>query len=211
MSENQPALTMSLRVSAGDWRLYSARKADEKFKPFELRVLQRDAYTCLYCGFQAQVHQQVINIDYDYTNNKMSNLATACCFCAQCFFVESVGVGGYGGGTLIDLPEMSQVELNSLCHVLFCSITNDIGYRTSAQNIFLGLKMRTQAMESRFGEGSSEPAMFGHLLLDSGQHSPENLERIFKNIRLLPSRAKFRTQIESWSAGALQEISSETP
>ncbi len=210
MPGNQLKLTLPLKTSSGAWRLYSARQADLKFQPFAERVLRRDAYTCIYCGFQAQLHQQIINIDHNYTNNTLENLATACCFCAQCFFIESVGVGGYGGGTLIDLPEMSQIELNSLCHVLFCAITNDTGYKSSAQTIFLGLKMRSQAMESRFGAGSSDPAMFGHLLLDSGPHSTENMDRIFKNIRLLPSRAKFRTQVESWATSALKEISAET-
>ena len=210
MPETQTTLVLQLKTSSGAWRLFSARQADDKFKPFEQRVLLRDAYTCRFCGFQARLHQQIINIDHDYTNNNVDNLATACCFCAQCFFVESVGVGGYGGGTLIDLPEMSQIELNSLCHVLFCSITNDTGYKTSAQTIFLGLKMRSQAMENRFGEGSSDPATFGHLILDSGPHDPESMQRIFENIRLLPSRAKFRAQIETWAMNALEEISKET-
>ena len=210
MPGNKSQLTLTLKTSSGAWRLFSARQADVKFQPFAERVLHRDAYTCIYCGFQAQLHQQIINLDHDYTNNSLDNLATTCCFCAQCFFVESVGVGGYGGGTLIDLPEMSQIELNSLCHVLLCAITNDTGYKSSAQTIFLGLKMRSQAMESRFGAGSSDPAMFGHLLLDSGPHSPADMELIFTNIRLLPSRAKFRTQIESWATRALTDISAET-
>ena len=33
------------------------------------------------------------------------------------------------------------------------------------------------------------------------------LSQIFTNVRLLPSRAKFRKQIEHWAASALEEIS----
>ncbi|KTD66081.1 type IVB secretion system protein IcmJDotN [Legionella spiritensis] len=206
MSTNQEKNKLKLIASAGAWRLYSARKADVRFKSYEQKVFHRDRYTCQFCGFQARFFQEVVNLDNDYTNNRLSNLVTACCFCAQCFFVESVGVGGYGGGTLIYLPELTQPELNSLCHVLFCAITNDTGYKSSAQNIYRSFKFRSQIVEEKFGEGTSDPAILGQLIIDSGSTKPETLDKLLNNIRLLPSRAKFRKQIERWAASALEEI-----
>lgn len=197
---------LRLKASAGAWRLYSARQADPRFKAFEKKVFQRDHFTCQFCGFQARSLQEVVNIDGDYTHNKLANLTTSCCFCAQCFFIESVGVGGYGGGTLIYLPEVSQAELNSLCHVLFCSITNDTGYKSTSQSIYRSLKFRSQPVEEKFGEGTSDPAIFGRLLIDSGYTDSKKMDQIFQDIRLLPSRAKFRRQIERWAAGALEEM-----
>jgi intracellular multiplication protein IcmJ len=117
-----------------------------------------------------------------------------------------VGVGGYGGGSLIYLPELTQAEVNSLCHVLFCAVTNDTGYKNSAQTIYRSFKSRSLAVEEKFGEGTSDPSIFGHLLIDAGPVSDEDLSKIFNNIRLLPSRAKFRKQIERWAASALEEI-----
>ena len=206
MASNPGHCELKLMASPGAWRLYSGRKADPRFKAFELKVFQRDRYTCQFCGFQARLFQDIVNLDGDYTNNRPVNLVTACCFCAQCFFLESVGVGGYGGGTLVYLPELSQSELNSLCHVLFCAITNDTGYKTSAQTVYRSFKFRSQTVEEKFGEGTSDPSIFGHLLIDSGPVSDEKLLKLFKNIRLLPSRAKFRKQIERWAASALEEI-----
>ncbi|HAT8178645.1 TPA: HNH endonuclease [Legionella pneumophila] len=206
MADNQQRCELKLIASPGSWRLYSARKIDERFKSYEQKIFQRDRYTCQFCGFQARLYQDIVNLDGDYTNNRLSNLVTACCFCAQCFFIESVGVGGYGGGTLIYLPELTQAELNSLCHVLFCAITNDTGYKSSAQNIYRSFKFRSQIVEEKFGEGTSDPAIFGQLMIDSGVNSEEIREKLFKNIRLLPSRAKFRKQIEKWAASALEEI-----
>lgn len=207
MSDYQlQASQLKLMASPGAWRLYSARKSDPKFQLYEKRVLQRDQYTCQFCGFQARVYQDVVNLDGNYYNNKVDNLVTSCCFCAQCFFLESVGVGGYGGGTLVYIPEMTQAELNVLCHVLFCAITNDTGYKSSAQTIYLGFKVRSQQIEDKFGEGTSDPAIFGHLLIDSGIIEPEKLTAMMNGIRLLPSRARFRMQIESWAASALEEI-----
>lgn len=206
MSSNDKRYELKLIASPGSWRLYSARKADPRFKSFEQKILQRDRYTCQFCGFQARLYQDVINLDGNYNNNRLENLATACCFCSQCFFIESVGVGGYGGGALVYLPELLQTELNSLCHVLFCAITNDTGYKNTAQTLYRSFKFRSQVVEDKFGEGTSDPAIFGHLLIDSGHVADEISEKIFKDIRLLPSRAKFRKQIEHWAASALEEI-----
>jgi intracellular multiplication protein IcmJ len=202
-------LELSLRASPGSWRLYSARKADKRFLGFQDKIFNRDSYTCQFCGFQAQIYQEIVNIDGNFKNNKMSNLVTACCFCSQCYFLESVGVGGYGGGTLIYLPEITQNELNSFCHVIFCAISNDTGYKSSAQSIYRGLKFRSQAVEAKFGEGTSDPSVFAKLLIDSSLNEKEQLDKIFKNIRLLPSRAKFRKQIEHWAANALEELSND--
>lgn len=197
---------LSLQATPGDWRLYSARKADPKFKIFEQKVFIRDRYTCQFCGFQAKLYQDVVNVNGDYTNNQMANLVTSCCFCSQCCFIESVGVGGYGGGTLIHLPELTQPELCSLCHVLFCAITNDTGYKNSAQSIYRSFKFRSQTIEKKFGEGTSDPAILGHLLIDSGHVNDSQSQTILRDVRLLPSRARFRTQIEGWAASALEEM-----
>lgn len=205
---SSPALR--LHASPGAWRLYSARKADPNFSVYEKKVLSRDHYICQYCGFQAKKYQEIVNLDGNFAVNKLSNLVTACCFCAQCFFIESVGVGGYGGGTLIYLPEMSQTQLNSLCHVLFCAITNNTGYKSSAQEIYRSLKFRAQMIEDKFGQGVSDPATFGQLIIDCNVRDKERIDALFKNICLLPSRAKFRKQIEHWAASALAEVTKKT-
>lgn len=205
MSEVFKSRDLKLRAIPGAWRLYSARKLDPNFKNFETKVLERDTYRCQFCGFQAKQYQEVVNLDGNFYNNKLSNLMTACCFCAQCFFVESVGVGGYGGGTLIFLPEFTQGEMNSFCHVLFCAITNDTGYKTSAQSIYRGFKERAKTVEEKFGEGTSDPSILGQLIIDSGIQIDE-VDKIFKHVLLLPSRAKFRVQIEAWAANAVEEV-----
>jgi len=200
---------IQLQAKAGAWRVFNARRADKAFQAFQKKVFARDRYTCQFCGFQAKLFQEVVNIDGDYSNNKLSNLATSCCFCSQCFFLESVGMGDYGGGTLIYLPEMTQAELNSFCHVLFCAITNNTGYKSSAQTIYRSFKFRSQIVEDKFGEGSSDPSIFGQLLIDSETTDYQTTQIIFKNMRLLPSRAKFRNQIEQWAQAALDEIATE--
>lgn len=199
---------IELKIQLGNWRLFQTRKADKAFVAFSEKVFNRDKYTCQFCGFQAKEHQEVVNLDQNYRNNKIGNLVTACCFCAQCFFIESVGVS-YGGGTLIFLPEITQANLNSFCHVLFCAISNDTGYKDNAQAIYRSLKFRAQPIEEQFGEGASDPAVFAQMIIDSQGFDLEITKELFTNVRLLPSRARFKNQIETWASTALEEISSE--
>jgi intracellular multiplication protein IcmJ len=196
------ALSLTLSAKPGAWRLFAARKADPAFLQFSARVWQRDNYTCQFCGFQAKLYQEVVNIDQDYRNNKIDNLVTACCFCTQCFFLEAVGKNDYGGGTIIYLPEMLQVELDGLCHVLFCAMANATSYRTDAQSVYRSLKLRAQTVEEQMGEGMSNPAMLGQMLIETSAKA----ENLLKDVRLLPSRSKFSQQIEDWAKAALEEL-----
>jgi intracellular multiplication protein IcmJ len=203
-------MEIQLAIKPGNWAAFAMRKADKAFASYAERVFSRDNYTCQFCGFQARDFQEIVNVDQNYSNNKLANMVTTCCFCAQCFFLESVGKGGYGGGSLIHLPEIRQTELNSLCHVLFCAITNDTGYREVAQNLYRSLRFRSQIVDRQFGEGCSEPSIFCRLMIESNMFAnPKVSENVMTNMRLLPSRAKFKTQIEHWAATAIEEIASE--
>lgn len=201
---------LHLSAQPGAWRIFASRRQDPAFKKFMTRVFERDNYTCQYCGFQAKEYQEVINLDQDYYNNKLSNLMTSCVFCSQCFFLDAVGVGDYGGGSLIYLPEISQANLNSFCHVLFCAITNGTGYKSSAQAIYRTLKFRSQAVERELGEGMSTPSVLGRSLVEMN-FPDDKVDQLVENLRLLPSRGRFRTQIEHWAATALQELASTPP
>jgi intracellular multiplication protein IcmJ len=201
-------LPLSLSASADAWRIFSARKVDKNFITYEKKVFIRDHYRCRFCGFQAHEHQEVINIDGNFRNNKLENLATACVFCCQCFFLESVGASGLGGGIIIYLPEISQNEVNSICHVLFCAISNNSAYKAIAQNIYLNMKLRSSMIEEKFGEGAADPASFGHLLIEA-KHETLKIQELMQGIRLLPSRARFRAFIEKWAANAINQLNNK--
>ncbi len=197
-----------LAVNLAGWRIFVRRKEDKAFLPVQKRIFERDEYTCQYCGFQAKEYQEVVNADGNYTNNKFSNMITACCFCTQCLFLQSVGVDEMGGGQLIYMPEMNQGDLNSFCHVLFCAMENNTGYQDSAQSIYRSFKFRSQVVENKFGSGTSNPSVMGQLILEHEQSQDKKMD-ILKDLRLLPSQAKFRVQLEAWAQAALQELEAE--
>jgi intracellular multiplication protein IcmJ len=198
---------LQLAVNLTGWRIFVRRREDKAFLPVATRVFERDNYTCQYCGFQAKEYQEIVNLDGNYTNNKLSNMITTCCFCSQCLFLDTLSLEEMGGGQLIYAPEMSQADLNSFCHVLFCAMGNGTGYQESAQAIYRGFKFRSQIIENKFGPGTSNPATFGQLVLEYKMQHPDSTTNIMKDIRLLPSYTKFKVQLDAWAAAALEELS----
>lgn len=200
---------LQLATNLTGWRIFVRRKEDKAFHPIAEQILKRDNYTCQYCGFQAREFQEIVNLDGNYMNNKSSNLMTSCCFCSQCLFLQSVGLEDMGGGQLIYLSEMSQADLNSFCHVLFCAMGNGTGYQDTAQSIYRSLKFRSQQIENKFGSGTSNPATFGQLILEYEAENSGQKVDILKDVRMLPSYTKFAVQLEAWAKAALEELAAE--
>lgn len=200
---------LRLAVNLMGWRHFARRKEDKKFLSVAKQILERDHYVCQFCGFQAKEYQDVVNLDGNYLNEDKKNMVTACCFCSQCLFLQSVGIDEMSGGQLIYLPEMSQADLNSFCHVLFCAMGNSTGYQDSAQTIYRSFKFRGQAVENKFGTGASNPSIFGQMLVEYQDQFPRKGSEVLKDLRLLPSNVKFRVQLDAWAASALKELEEE--
>ncbi len=194
---------LSLNIGAESWNFYNTRRSDPAFKPFAENIFKRDNYRCQFCSFQSKTALEVINLDHNYNNNDPHNLLTSCPLCQQCLFIEMVGKLDSGGGILIYLPEMTQNQLNALCHVLFCSITTTSTYMDKAHDILNTLRLRSQPIEQQYGEGLSQPAMLGQILIDTPAPNIEQMRNeLLKNIRLLPSVEKFDNLIQDWTANA---------
>lgn len=199
---------IELAATANNWRLFMLRRADPAFLAFQQKIHARDRYTCQFCRFQAKENLETINLNGNYAENKRDNLVTACGLCAQCFFLEAVGKSDFGGGVLIYLPEIRQSELNALCHVIFASIAYRLKNATHAKNIYRSLKLRAQLIEEKVGEGLSNPAQFGQMLIDaSEQKKPAIQDTIVKTFRLLPNMARFSMEILNWSQMGLSALS----
>lgn len=196
-----------LSATESNWRLFMLRKSDSAFLAFQQAVWWRDDYTCQFCAFRAVDYLEVVNVDGNYLNNRLDNLVTACGFCTQCFFLESIGKGTFGGGSLIYCPELTQGELNALCHVLFVAMINGFACTLQARNLYRSFKLRHQIVEKEWGEGLSNPALLGCLLVDLPHHNVDTFKgEALTKLRLLPDMVRFKTEIEHWSRAALTEL-----
>lgn len=191
-------LPLTLSSKRGNWQRFMSRKSNVAFKKLAAKVLARDDYTCRYCGFRSEKYQEVINIDQNYSHNSLDNLACACQFCAQCFFLESIGRDGHSGAVVIHLPEFSQADLNHFCRALFCSLLRDSPYKGKLQAVYLSLQDRAKSVEDTFGPAAQDPAVFGQAMIDSGLTEQQLKHPILSELKLLPTRKFYKKQAEYW-------------
>lgn len=199
-------LPIRLTAQKGVWRLYHNRKKNKKFFFLSQQVLKRDNYTCRYCGFFSKEFQEIINIDGNYRNNKIDNLATACSFCAQCFFLDAVGLEHDTGGIIVHIPEISQANLNNFCRVLYCSLDKESAYKGRLQAVYMSLKDRGKEVINCFGPESSDPRIFSQGLLDAALNQEELRHSVLQHLRLLPSKKTFARQIDYWKKTVFAKV-----
>lgn len=199
-------LPITITAQRGAWRLYHTRKKNNKFLLVKKRILERDNYACRYCGFFAKEFQEVVNIDGNYKNNHADNLATACCFCAQCFFLDAVGLDSNTGGVITHTPEISQADLNNFCRVLYCSLDKESAYKGKLQAVYMSFKDRSKEVINCFGPDSSDPRVFGQGLLDAALNKEQLQHEVLKHLRLLPSKKAFASQIDYWKKTVFAKV-----
>lgn len=199
-------LPIIITAKKSNWRYFSTRKRNNKFLSIKKKVLERDHYTCRYCGFFAKEFQEVVNIDQNYKNNTFDNLATACCFCAQCFFVDAIGLDSNSGGNIIYLPEISQADLNNFCRVLYCSLDKESAYKGKLQSVYMSFKDRAKDVVNCFGPDSTEPRVFGQGLLDASLKKDQLHHEVLRHLRLLPSKKAFAPQIDYWKKTVFAKV-----
>ena len=204
---NQSFYDITLNANESDWRQFTVRQEDAAFKRFQNKIFSRDQYTCQFCGFRSQSFNDVVNLDGNYSNNKISNLVTACPFCSQCFFLESVGKSQGTGGVLIYLPEMTQAALNAMVHTLFFSLLMGSSFKLEAKNIYRSMRLRSQIIEKELGSGYSNPALYGQMLIDANLQVPEERgNEINEALRLLPNLKSFISYNAVWAKESIDSL-----
>lgn len=182
-----------------------ATESDQAFAKIREQILLRDQYRCQFCGFTSKRWQEVHHVDDDHANNKPSNLVTACPLCHQCHHIGFAGI--VGGGIMIWLPEMTQVDLHHLCRAIFLA-TRDASdkYYGAASAIYSSLEARTQYLEEYIGPKASEPSFFAEVFMEMDDAQYARRGSTFPHLKLLPRPERFYRQIEAWRADAAQTL-----
>ena len=202
----QQLLPLTLNARRGNWQRFMSRKANKAFLAVRDKVFARDDHTCRYCGFQAPQYMDVVNQDQNYNNNTLNNLVTACSLCTLSFFVDSIGLDGRSGATIIYLPEISQSDLNHFSRTLFCSMLRETPYKGKLQAAYLSLADRAKMVEEVFGPDMQNPITFGQALLDSNISDAQQKHPIFSELKLLPIRKFYHDQAEYWKSTVFANI-----
>jgi intracellular multiplication protein IcmJ len=150
-------------------------------------TLEKDAFTCRYCGFQSRQYQKAIPKDWAINDPRAGALVTACVFCEQCFALETVAP--MGSGTLIWLPEISQAQLNHLMRAIYVARAKN---KETPENIRVAADRAHEILSNRRGEakrriGTDDPSVLSAALLESLEEGAyKERGRKLEGVRLMP-------------------------
>ncbi|MFA6037380.1 MAG: type IVB secretion system protein IcmJDotN [Legionellales bacterium] len=193
---------LTLSANLDGWRLFKARRKQSAFQKIAQKVFIRDKYQCQYCGFRDLVHQEVANINGNYRQNEMSNLATCCALCMECNFLGVLG----REDRIIYFPQMSQADLMHSVRVLFCLIASKTPYVETAKSLYRNLRQLMQPVDEIFGKDASISDLFGQSLLDTQNMGRDVQKKVMLPLRLLPNQQNFSEQILHWSTIILPKL-----
>jgi intracellular multiplication protein IcmJ len=177
-----------LRISPGIGSLsdigrnvsYGAHRPSDELKN---KVLQRDDYTCRYCGFQSRKYQEINFIGKGDKATGVDDYATACTFCHQCFHIERID--RMQSGAVIWLPEVGQAALHHICRAIYVARISQGPMADAARDAMEALLSRKEEAKARLGTDS--PRVLATVLqdfLETAEYKNRNTK--FKNFRILP-------------------------
>jgi intracellular multiplication protein IcmJ len=180
---------------------------DKKMRSTRSKILKRDKYICYYCDFRSKHYQEVHHLDGDHSNMSEKNLVTVCPLCHQNHHLLNASITG--GGKIIYLPEITQIELNHLCRTIFILFKEEKMYEemaAAAKATFSSLESRAHLIENDFAIGASDPGKFAQALLKANDENKKISIESLKKFKMLPYYARFEPAIDYWSKTVYKDI-----
>lgn len=164
-------------------------------------ILERDNYTCQYCGFRAKKFQEIHHLDNNHQNNADSNLITACTLCHMVNHVGFAGIRQIAKLIYIDPKyNVSQAQLNQVVRSLWvaktCTDNPDLVSNASS----LLARIHKYIILAHMKINTPDPAILADFMLNiMTDEQYEKRGEYFKGIYLLPLEAGFEKHIKYWS------------
>lgn len=208
-------VSLRLSVKAKNWRMNDDKssEADAEFQLVRTKVLNRDKYTCLGCGFTASKWQEVHHVNDDHSDNRPDNLVTVCNYCHMC---QHIGrAGQMQEAVLVWLPEISQAELHHLVRAGQVAqrwaetvtmqrntradtarSANQI--REGAGRLLATLRERQDEAEERIG--TSDLQVLANIMLAMPDDMYDQREDVLHGFRMLPLGVRYQDNQDTMDA-----------
>jgi intracellular multiplication protein IcmJ len=221
-------LPLFLSVKATNWRMNDkgSQEADMDFQRTRKKALERDNYTCRFCGFKNNKWQEVHHFNDDHHDNRLENLITTCPFCHMC---QHIGLAGARReAILIYRPEIRQDQLHHLVRTALFADAHHEGMKAEDQATGTpkrgpNLKLAAEAAEmgkslmaalkssadgARQILGTSDPVDLANALMLLPDEAYARRRETLAGIRLLPLGVRnngsdnvMTSMIDSWRTG----------
>src|SRR5262245_27044306 len=138
----------------------------DQLKKKSQQALERDNFSCRYCGFSSPQYQKAIPKDWQ-GDLAEAELVTACTFCEQCVALDIAGQ--MASGALVWLPDISQVALNHIMRAVYASRAHGDAMpekiRSASQRAFDVLLHARGEAKRRIG--TDDPGVLASVMLES--------------------------------------------
>lgn len=205
-----PGLIIGVKRST--WRMHDPAReaADAEYARRRRGIMDRDAYTCRFCGFAAAPmkdappdtlpasgYLQIHHRDDDHRNNRAANLITACPLCHQVFHCGNAG--HQSRGWIIWCPWLDQADLNITLIHAWMAIHRGGAYAESALALVAWLSSFDALAAARFGPAVVDAADLGSALMGLKRSLYERRETATGGLRLLADMDAFGEETAYWS------------
>lgn len=201
---------LKLTSTRSSWRIPAQHGTEldknKEMKAVRKEVLDRDNCTCYYCGFKSERHQEIHHLDHNHENFALNNLTTVCPLCHQVFHLSTVG--DTGGGSIIWLPEISQVDINNLCRAIFIALkSGQDEWVNTAKSLYVSLESRKHFVSNALGNDAINPMTLAQSLLKMPkEYVEEKSSEFLAPLRLLPSVTRFDIQVDYWASVQYKDL-----
>lgn len=194
------------------WRMGEAdHDRDDEFRAIRPKILQRDNYTCRFCGFRSLSYQEVHHLNDDHRDNRPDNLFTACPFCHMCFHIGYAGLMREGFLIWVDgTNPPPQHAINNIARALYMADKRgDPPFPVAISMLLEQINARRQLCEQKFG--SSNPLVLGDALIAMTDEEYGRRELSLRHIRFFPHPRRFNLAHDIWPAMSDFYISEKGP
>jgi hypothetical protein len=166
---------------ATEWRLETGSSLSDvkEWERIRGEVLERDGYTCVFCGFTSPSFMEVHHLEGKYYDQSGDNLATMCPFCHACHHIGFAGINGRG--KLIELDRKAFLGQEKINRFLLDSIWK--------KGSFEYFRMLEERLPVREDHGAKGLVMLADIILDKKKKNGETVPP--DNLIFMPVPEKF--------------------
>lgn len=194
-------LPITLGAQRETWRMGDGEhERDEEFRLIRPKILERDNFSCRFCGFYSRSYQEVHHLDDDHQNNRQENLVTACPFCHSCFHIGYAGLMREGFLIWVSPTEnISQAAVNNLARAVYVvSRVPGHDWTDPVKRLMDAVSFRKDSAERYFG--TSNPLVLGDALLSLTAREYANRNETLMHIRYFPEPRRYNLSADIWPA-----------
>lgn len=114
-------------------------------------VLQRDNYTCRFCGFKSAKYQELHALDGNPENCTKENIITACNLCRQVHHLGACAMNDTG--FFVAVQELTQTEINNIARCIYVNeLLGDAAVNEKLTSLLAAFKFRgSDTLKEVFG------------------------------------------------------------